>query len=102
MASTEKAVVLHGEDNVATALADLEAGTSLTLEVEGKAVTVSLKARIPFGHKFSLSDIKKGAPVMKYGEAIGVATVDINQGDYVHIHNVASARGSGAAPGGAR
>ena len=102
MASTEKAVVLHSKDNVATALADLEAGESLEVEQESHTVTVSLRVRIPFGHKFSLSQIKKGAPVMKYGEAIGVATVDINQGDYVHVHNVASARGSGAAPGGAR
>ena len=95
MKQKAKAVVLNARDNVATALADLEAGTSLELEVGGKPVTVKLRAAVPFGHKFSLAGIGPGAPVLKYGELIGTATSPIQPGDYVHIHNVASTRGRG-------
>ena len=98
----EKAVVLNVKDNVATALADLEAGTSLELEVGDKLLTVKLTAAVPFGHKFSLARIEPGAPVIKYGEVIGTATRTIAPGDYVHVHNVASTRGRGDLAGGAR
>jgi altronate dehydratase small subunit len=97
----EKAVVLNEKDNIATALADLEAGSSLELEVGDKRLTVKLMVRIPFGHKFSLTRIEPGAPLIKYGEAIGTATTAINTGDYVHVHNVASTRGSTGDEGGA-
>ena len=32
---------------------------------------------------------------MKYGERIGIASVDISRGDYVHIHNLEAVRGRG-------
>jgi altronate dehydratase small subunit len=98
----EKAVVLNAKDNVATALADLEAGTSLELEVGNKPLTLKLITAVPFGHKFSLARIEPGALVIKYGEVIGTATRDIAPGDYVHVHNVASTRGRGDLAGGAR
>ncbi len=102
MALKEKAIVLNAKDNVATALADLEAGSSVELDAGGKMVSVKLTSKIPFGHKFSLTQIAKGAPVVKYGETIGKASAAINVGDYVHVHNVASTRGSAGAEGGAR
>ena len=98
----EKAVVLNTKDNVATALADLEAGTSLELEIGNKSLTVKLTATVPFGHKFSLARLEPGAPVIKYGEVIGTATSAIHPGDYVHVHNVASTRGRGDLAGGAK
>ena len=97
----EKAVVLNEKDNIATALADLEAGNRLELEVGDKRLTVELMVRIPFGHKFSLTRIEPGAPVIKYGEVIGTATTAINTGDYVHVHNVVGSRGSTGDEGGA-
>ncbi|MBN1686639.1 MAG: UxaA family hydrolase [Spirochaetales bacterium] len=90
----ERAVVLNDKDNVATALADLEAGSEVTVEAGGRTVTIKLTSRIPFGHKFSLARIERGAPVTKYGEAIGNASTAIDIGDYVHVHNVISTRGS--------
>jgi len=98
----EKAAVLNAKDNVATALADLEEGTSLELEVGDKSLSVKLTAAVPFGHKFSLARIEPGAPVIKYGEVIGTATSAICPGEYVHVHNVASTRGRGDLAGGAR
>ncbi len=45
---------------------------------------------IPSGHKFAITDIKKGDYVIKYGEIIGKATKDIYKGEWVHSHNLAS------------
>ena len=40
------------------------------------------------GHKYALSDIKKGENIIKYGYPIGHATCDIKKGEHVHTHNV--------------
>jgi len=102
MKQKAKAIVLSAKDNVATALTDLEARTSLELEVGGKPLTVKLTAAVPFGHKFSLARIEPRSPVIKYGEVIGTATSPIQPGDYVHVHNVAGTRGRGDLVGGTR
>ncbi|MFP1528497.1 SAF domain-containing protein [Escherichia coli] len=39
------------------------------------------------GHKFALTDIAKGANVIKYGLPIGYALADIAAGEHVHAHN---------------
>ena len=53
-------------------------------------VEVLLKKRgeICAGHKIALKDIKAGEKVIKYGFPIGVASCDISEGDWVHVHNV--------------
>ena len=40
------------------------------------------------GHKYALSDIKKGENIIKYSSAIGHATKDIKKGEHVHTHNM--------------
>ncbi len=96
----QKAFVLNAKDNVATSLANLKAGDILKLEVGGETRSIELTTDVPFGHKFSLSRIEPNSPVIKYGEVIGIAIVVIKSGDYVHIHNVVSARGRGDLSGG--
>ena len=98
----QKAVILSPKDNVATALADLKAGDTLEMKVSDKDLTIKLTAPVPFGHKFSLGKIDSGTSIIKYGEVIGIATDNIQPGDYVHVHNVASARGRGDLAGGAK
>jgi len=98
----QKAVILSSKDNVATALADLKAGDTVELNAGEKTIAIKLTAPVPFGHKFSLANIESGSPVIKYGEAIGIATANIQPGDYVHVHNVVSARGRGDLAGGAK
>ena len=98
----QKAVVLSPKDNVATALAELKAGDTLKLEVCGQTQTVKLTSDVPFGHKLSLSRIEPDLPVIKYGEVIGISTALIGPGDYVHTHNVVSARGRGDLEGGVK
>jgi altronate dehydratase small subunit len=91
----QKAVIFNSNDNVATALADLKAGEEVEINTAYKTLLIKLGGAVPFGHKFSLTGIVFGSSVIKYGEVIGLATADIKPGDYVHVHNVASARGRG-------
>ena len=45
-----------------------------------------------------MKKISKGENLIKYGEAIGQATQDIEEGQHVHVHNVESLRGRGDLP----
>ena len=89
-----RAIVMNPADNVCTVVEAVEPGTPVAVDGGGQpAVTVVDK--IPFGHKFALRAIKKGEPVKKYGETIGLATRDILPGQHVHVHNLESCRGRG-------
>lgn len=79
-------LVLAGGDNIAVARQEVPAGTSL--KVAGRPV--QLRQALGFGHKIALRRIAKGERIIKYGAPIGRATTDIELGDYVHNHNVAS------------
>ena len=79
-----QAIVIESQDNVATAIRNLEAGAS----VETERGPVVLLHDIPFGHKFALAHIPEGGYVVKYGAQVGRATASIPRGDYVHVHNV--------------
>ncbi|EMA48174.1 UxaA family hydrolase [Halococcus salifodinae] len=78
-------------DNVATAIADLDAGTDVATD----ANTVTLAGDVAFGHKFALLPIAAGEGMRKYGEVIGRATDDVDPGEHVHVHNCESTRGRG-------
>jgi altronate hydrolase/galactarate dehydratase len=83
-------IVISERDNVATALEALETG-----QVIDGTVSFTVREPIPRGHKVSRRAIAAGDSVVKYGNAIGVATRDIPTGAHVHTHNVASTRGRG-------
>ncbi|MGB9812327.1 MAG: UxaA family hydrolase [Thermovenabulum sp.] len=89
------AVIAHPKDNVATAVKDLSSSEEVLIEVEGVDLKITLLSDIKFGHKFAVKDIKKGEEIIKYGEVIGRATVDIKKGEHVHVHNIESLRGRG-------
>ena len=40
------------------------------------------------GHKYALRDIKAGENIIKYGNPIGHAIIDIKAGEHVHNHNI--------------
>ncbi len=40
------------------------------------------------GHKLAIRPIEKGAPVLKLGQVIGIATQAIAPGEHVHVHNL--------------
>jgi altronate hydrolase len=70
-------------DSVATALRDMAAGET--------ALGVTLSEPVGKGHKVAVKAIAAGAPVLKFGFPIGRATRDIEPGEHVHTHNVATA-----------
>ena len=76
-------IKIHALDNVAVALADLAEGTEVSVDNQ----TVRLRQDVARGHKFALTNIAKGANVIKYGLPIGYALADIAAGEHVHAHN---------------
>ena len=68
-------IKINPADNVAVALSDLSAGSS----VEG----ITLTTDVPRGHKVLLQDLKAGENVIKYGFPIGHVTRDAAAGTLV-------------------
>ena len=96
----KKIVVLNDADNVATSLNALEAGAEVSLTIAGETLTFNVSDEVPFGHKIAIRAMGAGDEVTKYGEIIGKASRDVSVGEWVHTHNVESARARGdlAAP----
>jgi len=76
-------------DNVATALDDLAPGQ---VQVLGGAAGASVVAaeEIQLGHKIALRRIGEGEAIVKFGVPIGLATMVIEPGAWVHLHNCRS------------
>lgn len=80
---------IHPADNVATLLADIvEPGVAGILG--GSTGSLEVRENVPFGHKVAVSRIAAGDAIVKYGAAIGVATREIEPGEWVHLHNCRS------------
>ena len=82
-----KALKINTEDNVAVLLNDVRKGEFIELP-GGDAIETN--EDISRGHKVSLTEIKVGEPIIKYGNVIGSATQDIHSGSWVHTHNVST------------
>ncbi len=80
----EKILKINPRDNVAVALQDLPAGSS----VQADGQTIFVKTKVAAGHKLALQPIARGDCIVKYGYPIGIAACSIAQGDWVHTHNV--------------
>ena len=83
-------MIIDAQDNVVVAIAPITKGETVTYTVNGTERTLTAVEDIIIYHKLAVQDIKKGEPVTKYGEHIGVATAFIPQGAHVHVHNVES------------
>lgn len=80
-------------DYVAVAVKDVGPGPATIGYLDGTpSVDIEVKAEIPLGHKVALRDVTEGEDVIEYGVRTAIASADIQVGDYVHIHNVRSAR----------
>lgn len=84
--TTKTAILLHENDNVVTVLKDIKCGQ--TLVAGDPSLQIKVLADVPFGHKASVKDIRKGESIFKYGEIIGKSKEDIPKGQHVHTHNV--------------
>ncbi len=49
----------------------------MELKTDRSAISEMLADIMPFGHKFSLSYIKSGSPIMKYATIISGSTTDV-------------------------
>lgn len=79
-----KLIQIQMGDNVAVALAPVEAGEQVS--VGGRTLTAA--ESIPQGHKLALVPLKPGDLVYKYGCAIGRVTTPVPAGGWVHTHNM--------------
>ena len=75
---------LHPDDDVVVAKRAVGAGTQLRSGV----LRLTAGADVPAGHKMAVAPVAQGAPVRKYGQVIGFASVSIAPGDHVHSHNL--------------
>jgi altronate dehydratase small subunit len=86
MTTDSRVLLLHADDNVAIASAELAAGTELRVADH----KITLKQRVEIGHKFACKPIVKGEKIFKYRAPIGSAIQAIAPGEYVHTHNLTS------------
>lgn len=92
MSAGADAIVLHADDDVATALRPLAAGEEVVVRLAAGEARLVAREAVPLCHKLALHDLSKGALVRKYGQTIGKATIDIPAGAHVHVHNLQSTR----------
>jgi len=88
------AIAIAEEDNVATALRDIAPGNPVRVRLTDGVRVVHVVESVALCHKLSIVRIAAGESVVKYGEEIGAARENIEAGQHVHIHNLASRRGS--------
>jgi hypothetical protein len=84
-----RAFLCHESDNVATMLDD---ASNESVQPGGACLSLPVQAlgAIPQAHKIALRAIPANTPVIKYGVPIGIATRDIQPGEWVHLHNCRS------------
>lgn len=91
----KRALILSPKDNVASVMEEVSAGDDLVAQGSNETRLLQAIQKIPFGFKVATVDIRRGDPVFKYGEVIGMASKNIQKGALVHIHNIEGARGRG-------
>ena len=90
----KKAIQIDSNDNVATTTSHVVAGEQIdVLNPNGDVIHEIIPIEnINFGHKIALKNFEINYEIIKYGEIIGGASKPIKLGDWVHTHNVNSAR----------
>lgn len=76
---------LDRSDNVVVATSELSRDDVIDL---GQG-NIHPRTSIAPGHKIAISAIATGEMIVKYGQPIGIATMEIEPGDHVHTHNLA-------------
>ncbi len=89
------AIMIKPSDNVATALRELSPGDIARVGIGKDTKEITIRDNIAYGHKFATRDIVQGEHIVKYGEIMGCATLDIGAGFHAHIQNIESLRGRG-------
>ena len=93
--STQHQFLIHRRgDHVGVATSDIAAGDHAVGVFMDDDSTVAVEALgdVPLGHKIAIEALEPGAAVLEYGIRIGRAPEGLALGDYVHTHNIKSAR----------
>jgi altronate dehydratase large subunit len=97
--SVVDSVLISDLDNCVTLAGAACVGDTVRYSGGGAEITVTARESIPIWHKMAVRPVEKGGAVFKYGAAIGVALVNIEAGQHVHVHNIAGcpiAQGDGS------
>lgn len=87
--------LIHNKgDHVGVAIIDIEAGEKVigVFMDDDSTIEVVAKDAVPLGHKIAITTLQANESVLKYGIQIGYSTSSIEIGDYVHTHNIKTAR----------
>jgi altronate hydrolase len=76
---------IHEDDNVGVAIRPLKKGERIEA---GGIVIQGIPEDIPAGHKIALKPVAAGERIIKYGCSIGAAFRAIQEGEWVHTHNL--------------
>jgi (2R)-sulfolactate sulfo-lyase subunit alpha len=93
-ASSHKFLIHKRGDHVGVATSDIEAGEAVVgvYMDDDSTVEVTASTVIPLGHKIAVEARRQSEQVLEYGTPIGVASEGFEPGEYVHVHNLKSAR----------
>lgn len=75
---------IHPDDNVLVALQDLQSGT----EIGFNGSTIKLLKNVPAKHKFMITDVQAGDPIIMYGVLVGKANEPVHKGEVITISNI--------------
>ncbi|MFG6150660.1 UxaA family hydrolase [Halobacillus sp. B23F22_1] len=92
--AVHKFLIHHKGDHVGVATSDIQEGEKVigVFMDDDSSIEVVSKGDIPLGHKIALENLDASKPVHKYGVQIGLTTSEWQVGDYVHTHNIKTAR----------
>lgn len=92
--STHKFLIHEKGDHVGVATSPIQEGEKVIgiYMSDNSEVEYVAFGDIPLGHKIALVDLEENQPVLKYGIQIGLTTKKWIAGDYVHTHNIKTAR----------
>jgi len=81
-------------DHVGVATSNIEANTVVVgvYMDDNSTIELVVKGNVPLGHKIAIEQLGPNAKVMKYGIQVGFTPQGFEIGDYVHIHNMKTAR----------
>lgn len=82
-------LVMNAKDNVGVLLEGASANDTCIYQEN----SIEIRSDIAFAHKVALVDIPVNGRVIKYGHEIGHAAKKIDQGEWVHTHNMDCNRG---------
>ena len=95
MYSQKEIIIMNEKDNVGIVKEFQKKGGKIVINVGKSKNVILVEEDIPFGFKIALENIMQNDKIYKYGEAIGIASIDIKKGEMVHIHNAEGLRGRG-------